>query len=94
MSTDTQNVQLNNTSIPTSSGTTHDSESTSKTSTPPRKELITIRLTIDQYERLCKLVERDEKNREKTREKNRLKRGSDATSRESIVKPFRYEIID
>ena len=60
----------------------------------PRKELVTIRLTIDQYERLCKLVERDERNRVRAREKNRAKRGSDVGSRDVVVKPFRYEIID
>ena len=57
------------------------------------KDYLIIRIHVDHYERLCKLIERDEKVRERSRESNRSKRGPTSATRSIIVKPIKYEIL-
>lgn len=60
---------------------------------PTNKDYLILRIHIDHYERLCKLIDRDEKVRERSREANRIKRGSESATRSIIVKPIKYEIL-
>lgn len=51
-----------------------------------------VKFSLEEYRRVCRLVERDEKNRVRTRERNR---GKMATApRGSRVKPIEMNVID
>lgn len=59
-----------------------------------KKEFLTLRISRNEYNRLCKLIERDEKNRTRAREKFRAKKNSDSPPREAYVKPIKFKIVN
>ena len=56
------------------------------------KKYFLLKIKAKQYDRLCKLLERDEKNRARARENNRIKRGNNSTPN-AYVKPIKFEIV-
>ena len=65
---------------------------TSSNTTNP--DYVILKLHITQFERFKKLVEKDEKNRERARQAIRNKRNSTTSSRDSYVKPLVYQVVN
>ena len=54
---------------------------------------VILSLNVYDYDRICKLIERDEKNRIKARERIRSQ-STNLSPREPTIKPIRYEILN